>query len=161
MRKHVKNLHIFCLMQSILNNTLSSPLPPHPTRPRPRPCNACTRALRSPPCHPELVAGKAPWQAAHCACRLARCACRSSFPKISLRCAFREPCFFRAVERVSENTNRPCHFDLVVTRLCCQHFAIWQNARPARRLLLFPKISLRCDFREPYNKPRSRTGLLR
>ena len=54
-----------------------------------------------------------------------------------------------AVERVSENTNRPCHFDLVVTRLCCQHFAIWQNARLARRLLLFPKISLRCDFREP------------
>ena len=25
----------------------------------------------------------------------------------------------------------------------------------------FPKISLRCDFREPYNEPRSRTGLLR
>ena len=69
-----------------------SPLPPHPTRPRPRPCNACTRALRSPPCHPELV----------------------------------------------------------VTRLCCQHFAEQQNARLARRLLLFPKISLRCDFREPY-----------
>ena len=42
-----------------------------------------------------------------------------------------------------------CHFDLVVTRLCCQHFAVWQNARLARRLLLFPKISLRCDFREP------------
>ena len=57
----------------------------------PRPCNACTRALRSPPCHPELV----------------------------------------------------------VTRLCCQHFAERQNARLARRLLLFPKISLRCDFREP------------
>ena len=49
-----------------------------------------------------------------------------------------------------------CHFDLVVTRLCCQHFAVWQNARLARRLLLFPKISLRCDFREPcYNNPPS------
>ena len=45
--------------------------------------------------------------------------------------------------------NLPCHFDLVVTRLCCQHFAERQNARLARRLLLFPKISLRCDFREP------------
>ena len=44
----------------------------------------------------------------------------------------------------------PCHPELVVTRLCCQHFAVWQNARLARRLLLFPKISLRCDFREPY-----------
>ena len=44
---------------------------------------------------------------------------------------------------------RPCHFDLVVARLCCQHFAERQNARLARRLLLFPKISLRCDFREP------------
>ena len=42
-----------------------------------------------------------------------------------------------------------CHPELVVTRLCCQHFAYWQNARLARRLLLFPKISLRCDFREP------------
>ena len=42
-----------------------------------------------------------------------------------------------------------CHPELVVTRLCCQHFAKWQNARLARRLLLFPKISLRCDFREP------------
>ena len=28
-------------------------------------------------------------------------------------------------------------------------FCRWQNARLARRLLLFPKISLRCDFREP------------
>ena len=37
---------------------------------------------------------KAPWQAARFACRLARCACRSSFPKISLRCDFREPCLF-------------------------------------------------------------------
>ena len=55
----------------------------------------------------------------------------------------------REVEWVSENVNRPCHFDLVVARLCCQHFAEWQNARLARRLLLFPKISLRCDFREP------------
>ena len=43
----------------------------------------------------------------------------------------------------------PCHPELVVTRLCCQHFAERQNARLARRLLLFPKISLRCDFREP------------
>ena len=42
-----------------------------------------------------------------------------------------------------------CHPELVVTRLCCQHFAYWQNARLARRFLLFPKISLRCDFREP------------
>ena len=41
-----------------------------------------------------LVAGKAPWQTARYACRLARCACRSSFPKISLRCDFREPCIF-------------------------------------------------------------------
>ena len=41
-----------------------------------------------------LVAGKAPWLAAHYVCRLARCACRSSFPKISLRCDFREPCLF-------------------------------------------------------------------
>ena len=49
-----------------------------------------------------------------------------------------------------------CHPELVVTRLCCQHFAVCQNARPARRLLLFPKISLRCDFREPcYNNPPS------
>ena len=36
-----------------------------------------------------------------------------------------------------------------MTWLFCQHFAEWQNARPARRFLLFPKISLRCDFREP------------
>ena len=42
-----------------------------------------------------------------------------------------------------------CHPELVVARLCCQHFAERQNARLARRLLLFPKISLRCDFREP------------
>ena len=42
-----------------------------------------------------------------------------------------------------------CHPELVVARLCCQHFCRWQNARLARRLLLFPKISLRCDFREP------------
>ena len=41
-----------------------------------------------------LVAGKAPWQTARYACRLARSACRSSFPKISLRCDFREPCLF-------------------------------------------------------------------
>ena len=34
---------------------------------------------------------KAPWQTARYACRLARRACRSSFPKISLRCDFREP----------------------------------------------------------------------
>ena len=40
---------------------------------------------------------KAPWQTVRFARRLARCACRSSFPKISLRCDFREPClFFRA-----------------------------------------------------------------
>ena len=37
---------------------------------------------------------KAPWQAARCAYRLARCVCRSSFPKISLRCDFREPSVF-------------------------------------------------------------------
>ena len=42
-----------------------------------------------------------------------------------------------------------CHPELVVARLCCQHCAERQNARLARRLLLFPKISLRCDFREP------------
>ena len=54
----------------------------------------------------------------------------------------------------TEGENEPlrlllCHPELVVTRLCCQHFAYWQNARLARRFLLFPKISLRCDFREP------------
>ena len=37
---------------------------------------------------------KAPWQTARYACRLARRACRSSFPKISLCCDFREPCLF-------------------------------------------------------------------
>ena len=37
---------------------------------------------------------KAPWQTVRYACRLARRACRSSFPKISLCCDFREPCLF-------------------------------------------------------------------
>ena len=59
--------------------------------------------------------------------------------------------FLKAVTAPSVFLPSPlfCHPELVVTRLCCQHFAVWQNARPARRLLLFPKISLRCDFREP------------
>ena len=60
-------------------------------------------------------------------------------------------------DRRGSNANaRLCHPELVVARLCCQHFAEWQNARLARRLLLFPKISLHCDFREPcYNSPPS------
>ena len=52
------------------------------------------RSEAPPSCHPEQARRvKAPWQAARFACRLARCACRSSFPKISRRCDFREPCF--------------------------------------------------------------------
>ena len=51
-------------------------------------------------------------------------------------------------DRGDATNTQLCHPELVVTRLCCQHFAKWQNARLAKGLLLFPKISLRCDFRE-------------
>ena len=51
-------------------------------------------------------------------------------------------------DRGDATNTRLCHPEFVVTRLCCQHFAKWQNARLAKGLLLFPKISLRCDFRE-------------
>ena len=51
------------------------------------------RALRPLPCHPELVAGKAPWLAVRYACRLARCACRSSSQKSRFAAIFGSPVF--------------------------------------------------------------------
>ena len=69
------------------------------------------------------------------------------FPFLSICLGRWRVCFHPARRGARVPTH--CHPELVVARLCCQHFAERQNARLARRLLLFPKISLRCDFREP------------
>ncbi len=54
---------------------------------------------------------KAPWQAARYACRLARSACRSSFPKISLRCDFREPCLLTEWRNLARCVSKDkCHY---------------------------------------------------
>ena len=91
MRKHVKNLHIFCLMQSMLNNT--RPLPFRRT-PRSR-----DRAPATPvPAHfaPHLVTLSSSSHAYAVSIlpfgkTLDLQGGSSSFPKISLRCDFREP----------------------------------------------------------------------
>ena len=53
-------------------------------------------------------------------------------------------------DRRGSNTNaRLCHPELVVARLCCQHFADGKMLDLQGGSSSFPKISLRCDFREP------------
>ena len=53
-------------------------------------------------------------------------------------------------DRRGSNTNaRLCHPELVVARVCCQHFADGKMLDLQGGSSSFPKISLRCDFREP------------
>ena len=51
--------------------------------------------------------------------------------------------------RGSNTSARLCHPELVVARLCCQHFADGKMLDLQGGSSSFPKISLRCDFREP------------
>ena len=62
---------------------------------------------KSHPCHPELVAGKAPWQTARYACRLARCACRSSSQKSRSAAIFGSPVFSAQSIRLLSLSFRP------------------------------------------------------